>query len=89
MDHLVLYLILINAAGFVFMLTDKYKAQNKLRRTPEAVLLLVAAIGGSLGSLLGMYAIRHKTKRRKFTLGIPILLALHCVIVYLLLPYLA
>lgn len=87
MDYLVLYLILINAAGFVLMLTDKYKAQNKLRRTPEAVLLLVAAIGGSLGSLLGMYAIRHKTKRRKFTLGIPILLALHCVIVYLLLQY--
>ena len=86
MDHLVLYLILINAAGFVFMLTDKYKAQNKLRRTPEAVLLLVAAIGGSLGSLLGMYAIRHKTKRTKFTVGIPVLLLLHCLILYFLIP---
>ena len=86
MDHLVLYLILINAAGFVFMLTDKYKAQNKLRRTPEAVLLLVAAIGGSLGSLLGMYAIRHKTKRTKFTVGIPVLLLLHCLILNFLIP---
>ena len=89
MDYLVLYLILINAAGFVLMLTDKYKAQNKLYRTPEAVLLLVAGIGGSLGSLLGMYAVRHKTKRRKFTVGIPLLLLLHCGILYLLLPYLA
>lgn len=86
MDHLVLYLILINAAGFVFMLTDKYKAQNKLRRTPEAVLLLVAAIGGSLGSLLGMYAVRHKTKRPKFTVGIPVLLLLHCLILHFLIP---
>ena len=88
MDHLVLYLILINAAGFVFMLTDKYKAQNKLCRTPEAVLMLVAIIGGSLGSLLGMYAVRHKTKHKKFSIGIPILLILHCVIIYYIAPYL-
>lgn len=44
MDHLVLYLVLINAAGFVLMLTDKYKAQNKLYKTPEAVLLLHCGI---------------------------------------------
>lgn len=88
MDHLVLYLILINAAGFVFMLTDKYKAQNKLRRTPEAVLMLVAIIGGSLGSLLGMYAVRHKTKHKKFTVSIPILLLIHCLVLYYISPYL-
>ena len=86
MDHLVLYLILINAAGFVFMLTDKYKAQNKLRRTPEAVLMLVAIIGGSLGSLLGMYAVRHKTKHKKFTVSIPILLLIPCLILYYISP---
>lgn len=88
MDYLILYLILINAVGFVFMLTDKYKAQNKLRRTPEAVLMLVAIIGGSLGSLLGMYAVRHKTKHRKFSVGIPILLLLHCLILYFAARYL-
>ena len=88
MDYLFFYLILINAAGFVFMLTDKYKAQNKMRRTPEAVLMLVASIGGSLGSLLGMYAVRHKTKHKKFSVGIPILLLLHCLIVYCIALYL-
>ena len=88
MDYLILYLILINAVGFVFMLTDKYKAQNKLRRTPEAVLMLVAVIGGSLGSLLGMYAVRHKTKHRKFSVGIPVLLLIHCLILYYISPYL-
>ena len=88
MDYLILYLILINAVGFVFMLTDKYKAQTKLRRTPEAVLMLVAVIGGSLGSLLGMYAVRHKTKHRKFSVGIPILLLIHCLILYYISPYL-
>ena len=88
MDYLILYLILINAVGFVFMLTDKYKAQTKLRRTPEAVLMLVAVIGGSLGSLFGMYAVRHKTKHRKFSVGIPILLLIHCLILYYISPYL-
>lgn len=88
MDHLFFYLILINAAGFVFMLTDKYKAQNKMRRTPESVLMLIAVIGGSLGSLLGMYAVRHKTKHKKFSVGIPILLLLHCLILYYIASYL-
>ena len=88
MEYLALYLILINAAGFAFMLTDKYKAQNKMRRTPEAALMFVAVIGGSLGSLLGMYAVRHKTKHKKFSVGIPILLILHCVIIYYISPYL-
>ena len=88
MEYLALYLILINAAGFVFMLTDKYKSQNKMRRTPESALMFVAAIGGSLGALLGMYAVRHKTKHKKFSVGIPILLILHCVIIYYISPYL-
>ena len=88
MDHLFFYLILINATGFVFMLTDKYKAQNKMRRTPESALMFVAAIGGSLGALLGMYAVRHKTKHKKFSIGVPLLLILHCVILYYIAPYL-
>ena len=88
MDYLFFYLILINAAGFVFMLTDKYKAQHKMRRTPESALMFVAVIGGSLGSLLGMYAVRHKTKHKKFSIGIPILLVLQCLLLYYIAPYL-
>ena len=37
--------------------------------------MTVAALGGSVGSLLGMYTVRHKTKHPKFTIGIPLLLA--------------
>lgn len=62
------------------MLTDKYKAQNKLWRIPEAVLLGIAVLGGSLGSLAGMYAVRHKTRHLKFSLGIPIILAIQVII---------
>ena len=75
MKYFLLYLLLINAAGFALMLIDKYRAKKKMWRISEATLLSVAAIGGSLGSLLGMYAVRHKTRHVKFTLGIPLLLA--------------
>lgn len=74
MDFLYAYLFIVNAAGFLLMLMDKHKAKKKKWRISEATLLGVAAIGGSIGSLFGMYAVRHKTKHLKFTLGIPAIL---------------
>lgn len=72
---LLLYLLIINAVGFVLMLVDKIKAKKNLWRIPEATLMGVAAVGGSIGALIGMYTFRHKTKHPKFTLGIPLILA--------------
>ncbi len=80
-----IYLILINAVGYLIMLIDKRKAKKKAWRVPEATLMGIAAIGGSLGSLIGMYQFRHKTKHKKFTIGIPLMLAVHVVIFFLLL----
>lgn len=74
-EHLVLlYLIIINAAGFLLMLADKLKAKRGAWRIPEKTLIGVAAAGGSVGTLIGMYLFRHKTRRIKFTLGIPLIL---------------
>ena len=70
------YLVIINALGFLLMLIDKKKAQKNRWRIRESTLIGVAALGGSVGSLLGMYTFRHKTKHPKFTLGIPVILAL-------------
>ena len=78
-----LYLLIVNAIGFVLMLGDKRMAQKKLWRIPEATLLAIAAIGGSIGSLIGMYTFRHKTKHMKFTLGIPAILALQVAAFFL------
>ena len=80
---LLCYLLIINAAGFLLMLVDKWKAKKNRWRVRESTLLLVAALGGSVGSLMGMYAFRHKTKHLKFTLGIPLILAGQCVIAVL------
>ncbi len=61
------------------MLVDKFKAKKNLWRIPEKTLFLVAALGGSVGSLLGMYLVRHKTQHLTFTLGMPLILALQVV----------
>ena len=80
-----LYLLIINAIGFVLMLGDKRMAQKKLWRIPEATLMSVAVLGGSIGSLAGMYTFRHKTRHLKFTLGMPAILAVQVALVFLFL----
>lgn len=81
MKYLLVYLLIINAAGFLLMLIDKYKARKNLWRIPEATLIGVAAIGGSVGALIGMYTVRHKTRHLKFTIGIPVILAVQMIAV--------
>ena len=80
MKLLSFYLLIINALGFLLMLVDKWKARKNRWRVRESTLLLIAALGGSVGSLLGMYLFRHKTLHLKFTLGIPLILAGQCVL---------
>lgn len=80
-----IYLCIINALGFLLMLVDKYKARKNLWRIPEMTLFIVAVIGGSLGCILGMYTVRHKTKHLKFTIGMPLILAAQVVGAVLLL----
>lgn len=72
---LLFYLLTINAVGLLIMLADKEKAKKHLWRIPEATLLTVAALGGSLGCLAGMRLFRHKTRKLKFYLGLPAILA--------------
>ena len=78
------YLLIINAAGFLLMLVDKWKAKKNRWRIRESTLLIVAALGGSIGSLAGMYLFRHKTQHLKFTLGIPLILAAQCLVAVVL-----
>ena len=80
MQVLYLYLLIVNAVAFIVMLVDKYKAKKNLWRIPEATLMTLAAIGGSVGALAGMYLVRHKPLHLKFTVGIPIFLFAHILI---------
>lgn len=73
---IVIYLILMTLAGFFSMGIDKRRAIRHAYRIPEATLFLIAALGGSLGSIMGMQHFRHKTRHRKFVWGMPAILIL-------------
>lgn len=82
---LALWLIAVNLVTFFAFGIDKWKAKRKethetTRRVPEKTLFLLAALGGSVGALLGMRAFRHKTLHRTFRLGIPAILILQILI---------
>ena len=70
-------LAVVNLVAFVLYGVDKLKAKKGAWRIPEATLLLVAALGGSLGALLGMELFRHKTKHWQFKILVPLFLILH------------
>jgi len=71
---LITYVIIINLIGFFLMGIDKRKAIKHAFRIPEATLFLIAFIGGSIGSILGMYTFRHKTRHWYFVYGMPFIL---------------
>ena len=70
----------MNIIGFASMGIDKRKAQRSAYRIPEATLFAIAIMGGSLGSVIGMFLFRHKTKHWYFKFGMPIILLLHVVL---------
>ena len=74
------YLVVVNLLTFIVFGIDKRKARRDKWRIPEDTLIWLAVIGGSVGALLGMYAFRHKTQHRKFTLGIPAILLAQLVL---------
>ena len=80
MKPLLVYLFLINALGFCFMLADKQKAKKNKWRIPEATLMGLASAGGSLGVLMGMKLFRHKTLHPKFSIGVPVILTAQIII---------
>lgn len=85
MKFVLIYLLIINAAGFLVMTIDKLYAKKNMWRIPERTLMGVAAFGGSIGVLLAMYTVRHKTKHMKFVLGVPaILICQIALVLYLI-----
>ena len=79
--NILIYLAIINLCAFVAFGIDKIKARRGAWRTPESTLLRLAAIGGSFGSFLGMKVWRHKTQHKKFTILVPLLMAIHIAII--------
>ena len=70
------YLIAMNILGFMLMWIDKRRARLHKWRIPERTLLAIAVIGGSIGSIAGMYLFHHKTRHWAFVIGMPLILLL-------------
>ena len=81
LKNILLYLLIINIIGFFMMWSDKRKAKKGKWRIPEQTLFVVTALGGGIGTIAGMYTFRHKTKKLKFTIGLPVLLILEIILV--------
>ena len=85
MKLFIYYLVLTNLITFFLYGIDKWKAARQRWRISEAVLLLAALIGGSIGALAGMYSFHHKTLHRKFTIGVPLILIAQIILILCLL----
>lgn len=79
----ILYLFLINVAGITVMYADKLRAVRQDWRVPEKVLFAVSIAGGSMGTWAGMYLFRHKTKQKRFVIGIPLILCIQILVAVL------
>ncbi len=77
------YLIAINIVAFCIMGADKFFAVKGARRVPEKTLMSIAVVGGSLGMTAAMFSFRHKTKHKKFRLGLPVIMVLHIILLTL------
>ena len=78
---LLIYLLVINVVGFLLMGIDKLRAKKQVWRVPEKTLFLMALIGGSIGTNVGMYVFRHKTKHWYFVVGMPLIFAFQVLVI--------
>lgn len=79
---MIIYLIVINILTFLIYGMDKWKAKKGWWRISEDTLILLAVIGGSIGALLGMNFFHHKTRHKKFRIGLPLILLAQILLVY-------
>lgn len=78
------YLLEINVVALLLSAIDKACARKAIWRVSEVTLLLSAVLGGSVGLLLGILLFRHKTKHKRFRIGVPLILLGQLVLVYFL-----
>jgi uncharacterized membrane protein YsdA (DUF1294 family) len=82
---ILIYLAAINLVTFLVYGMDKLKAKKHWWRVPEATLLLLATVGGSVGAWVAMFLFHHKTLHKKFRYGVPAILIIQlAVAAYLL-----
>ena len=82
MEIAITYWFILSIMGYLSMYVDKKRAKKGVYRIPEKTLFIIAFLGGSIGSILGMYQFRHKTKHRSFLWGMPAILAFQIACIF-------
>ena len=80
MKYLLIWLAVINLLAFIITAADKRAAENHRWRVPERTLLTIAFFGGAAGEWAAMLLCRHKTKKARFCVGVPLMLLMHIVL---------
>ena len=78
---ILIYLIIINLITFIVFALDKFYAIKKKWRYKEISLLGLCLVGGTIGGFLAMYLFRHKTKKKVFVIGLPLIIIIHLFII--------
>lgn len=76
----VIYLLIMNIWAMALFGSDKSKAKRKQNRVRESKLMRVCFFGGAVGGLIGMNVFHHKTLKRKFSVGIPVLFVIQLIL---------
>lgn len=84
LKNIIIYLLIVNLIGFYMMWSDKRKAKYGKWRIPEQTLFVITALGGGIGTIVGMYKFRHKTKKLKFIVGLPTIVILEIILIIML-----
>lgn len=87
MKLLILYFVIISIITFLLMYIDKNRAIKNQWRIPESTLINLSILGGGIGTYIGMYIFRHKTRHLKFTIFIPITIILNLFLYYILIKF--
>ncbi len=80
-NKIIVYIIILNILGYLIMYIDKRRAKKQQWRISEQTIFLITFLGGGIGTTLGMYTFRHKTKKIKFIIGLPLITIIEIVVI--------
>lgn len=87
MKYFIIYLAIINAIAMIMTVSDKSRAKKHKRRIAEKTLFGTAVLGGSAAMYLTMLLVRHKTKHKRFMIGLPLIMIVQTVAIALVIIY--
>ena len=84
MEYCLAYFLIISAVSVFAAILDKHNSKHQKWRVSEKTLFLLAALGGALAMYAIMRLIHHKTRHKRFMIGLPIIIVLHLILAFLL-----